>query len=574
MSSNQASKSEASTLRALQQSLPIGQTIYLDNSQNDAIMAALHSADRTADRYPNLYAALKGKHYDGDSIDEVTMVDGGKTASGKATANIWSQSKTATTLMGGSAYVFDHESGELLAQGNNTSLQSGFLGCSTQGDMASNAGELIDVLYVGYATSPDGSSRFYAFSKPSVPTSSSLVASDLAAEDTPTCYEGSGGITAVVTAPCTSSNTNVQIAVGRTAGIAPPSSTDYIYCEAKNITPPYLIVPFVGNVGLSGTIDFSTLSINNFDTKIFVDDTDQSQTSERATQYTSDAKVLAAMSQGSAPNVLSWSFPFDGKGSGDNGYQTTNSIVYSPNSLVNEIECFFYFAFNNIPFTNGSTAEPFYVCSKDTPEESSINCTMIKNLYFWWHCVAEGTMVLLEDGSELPVEKVNETHRVRSANGQSYAVAATVQGVHSSKDGREGTRQDKILRVVTKNGNELVATAHHTVFTANDRVEKMMHLVEGGSILTTDGLSEIISIESVEMEANFVGLMLGSPDEQSKPNFPTNKVGYYSGGILSGDQNTFIHHHKTGRLNTAAALAHVDEKLHVDYSSAVEQNRY
>ncbi|GGH69842.1 Hint domain-containing protein [Phaeocystidibacter marisrubri] len=574
MNSNLANKSDAGVLRALQQSLPDNQTTYLNNNQYDAIMAALNSANRTEDKYPNLYAALKGKLYVGDAIDEATMVDAGKTAAGKATANIWSQSKVATTLMGGSTYVFDHVSGELLAQGHNTSVQSGFLGCSTQADLASAAGSLIDVLYVGFSTSPDGSSRFYAYSRPSIPTTSSLVTRDLAAEDTPPCYEGSGGITAVVTAPCTTSNTNVQIAVGRTTGVTPPSTTDYIYCEATNIPSPYLIVPFVGNVGLSGTIDFGALSINNFETKIFVDDTDQSLTSERATAYTTDAKVLAAMSQGAAPNVLNWSFPFDGKGAGDNGYQTTNSLVYNPSSLVNEIECFFYFAFNNIPFTDGSAAEPFYVCSKDTPDESSINCTKILNLYFWWHCVAEGTMVILEDGSELPVEKVNETHRVRSANGQSYAVAATVKGLHSSDADGDGTRQDKILRVVTKNGKQLVATAHHTVFTADNQVEKMKHLAVGSTILTTDGPSEIVSIEPVEMKANFVGLMLGSPEEQSNPNFPTNKVGYYSGGILSGDQNTFIHHHKTGRLNTSAALTQVDEKLHVDYSSAVKQNRY
>lgn len=578
MSSNQANQSQSATLRKLQQSLPDGQTVYLDHGNGDhkeAILAALHSADRTEDKYPNLHDALNGEPYYGGAVDEVTMVDGGKTASGKATANVWSQSRVSTSIKGGSTYVFDHKSGKLLAQGNNTSLQSGFLGCATQADKASDAGDLIDVLHVGHATSPDGSSRFYALSRSSVPTASSLQASEVASEDFTGCYEGSGGITATVTAPCTShGNPSVQIAIGRVSTAPIPTSSDYVYLETSNTGSPYLIVPFVGNVALSGTIDFGALTIDNFNTKIYVNDADQSQTSERASEYTTNQKVLDAMSPGTAPNVLDWSFPYDGRGAGDKGYQTTDSIVYNPSSLVNEVDCYFYFAFLNIPFTNGTTAEPFYVCSKDTPEESSINCTKILNLYFWWHCVVEGTMVTLEDGTELPVEEVNETHRVRTADGKSYAVAATVLGHHSSSAGGGGTRHERIFRVMTKNGKEVIATSHHTIFTDAGTVKKVMHLALGDSILTIDGPSDIISLEPVEMEATFVGLMLGSPAEQSDPKFPTNMVGYYSGGILSGDQNTFIHHHKTARMETSVALAHVDEKLHTDYSSAVEHNRY
>jgi len=73
---------------------------------------------------------------------------------------------------------------------------------------------------------------------------------------------------------------------------------------------------------------------------------------------------------------------------------------------------YFYYMFD-IPMQNEQPNQTFYVCSKNSPEVHSVNCTTIDNLLFWWHCAVQGTPVTLESGETLAIEKVDNGHRVR-----------------------------------------------------------------------------------------------------------------------------------------------------------------
>lgn len=557
-------------LSAFRATLSENVTSYLDptnNKHREIIQLALKSANRNKADFPNLFKAHEnGRFYGGDrSMDTVKIVDAGKTKSGKATATIWSANKDKSLIKGGSTFVFDHDSKQLLAFGANITVQRGFLSCSTQAEHAADAGEKIDVLHLGHVTNKNGDTRFYAHSIKGISTEHAHAK----AIDIQTVGADTTAIHATIYDPQTShGNTDIQIALGRMASVNYPSTTDYIYCESTNMsTNPYLIVPFVGNAPLSGTIDFTKLTISNFETEIYLNKDDSTQYVSRETTYTTDADVLAAMSPGAYPNILEWNFPFDGKGSGDKGYQNTASIVYYPSSLVEEKDSYFFFAFKNIPYTDGTTAPPFYVCSTNTPDEGSVNCTKVLNLYFWWHCLLEGTKVLLEDGREIPIEEVNETHRIVSSNGKSYAVSATVRGYHSSKE-------ESIHELTTENGAKIVSSNGHIVFLDEKTSVKVGHVQPGDIILTASGPSKVVSNNQIDCEGMFVGLMIGSPEEQMESDFPKNFAGYMAGGILNGDQNAYLHHANQHRLDLNMALKHVHPDFHADYTSAVNQIRY
>jgi len=536
-----------------------GETTYLDvsNPTHKAfIQTMLELGGRTPENYPNLYNALKsGKSAKtAPDLDKVHLVDAGKTASGKATASVWSRSSGNAMIKGGTLLAFNSKTGELLAQGANTTVSSGFLDCPTHpaASAPAPAGTNLSLLYLGHATDADGSTRFYSYANNAMTA------------------EPMDGIQVNVTNPVIqhSQNTDIWIAVGRTAAYPPPSNTDYVFYEpTSNETNPYLIVPFSGNVALSGSIDLGSLTISDLSTSVFVNNGSGTTELSRASQYTTDADMIAAFSVGSSPNILQWNFPYDQK-----GYANTDSIVYQQTSMGNEIDSFFYFAFNNIPLQGGSTAPPFYVCSVGTPNEPSINCTQIPNLYFWWHCLAKGTLVTLEDGTQKPIEAINETFRVRTGvNGDSLAVCATVLGRHSA-DPANGTRKE-IFRLSTANGKTITATENHVVFADAETCRKISDLLPGDPILTSDGPSTVKSNDAITHDGMFYALALGNAQEMANADFPRNQASYYANGILCGDQLAMRHYVKTSNRDLDYMLPRIKPELHADYASAVQQMR-
>jgi hypothetical protein len=540
-----------------------GKTTYLDPSNPDqraVIETMLQAAGRTGSAYPHLYQALStnGAYKGSPDLDKVQMVDAGRTVSGNATASVWSCSGGQTLINGGNLMVFDSESGNLLAQGENAAVSNGFLACPTRAATAAPAAKNLSLLYLGHTTDTDGSTRFYSYS-----------------DEAQVADEPMDGIQANIIQPVItpgSTNTDIEIAVARTTGHPPPAGMDYIYYEASNEPDPYAfpIVPFVGNVALSGSINIAGLTIANLSTSLFFNNSaGVSQEVGRAVQYTTDADMIAACSVGSAPNILQWSFPYDGNTG--KGFQTTKSIVYNMNNMIREIDSYFYFAFTNIPFTDGSVSAPFYVCSYGSPEEGSVNCKQIPNLYFWWHCVAKGTMITLADGTLKPIEEVNETFRVKTPGGSSLAVWATVVGRHQS-DPAKG--ENDIYSLTTENGKTLTATEEHMLFLSSGTYRRIRDIVVGDTLETEDGPSKVKSNQSVAGDEMFYNLALGNAEEKKGADFPHGMAGFYANGILSGDQEAMRKNIRAIYSDLDYMLPRIQESLHQDYTSAVQQKRF
>nr|WP_295870550.1 Hint domain-containing protein [uncultured Chitinophaga sp.] len=545
---NTLSLQNAEALLSSQESLPAGKTIPLQLSkagQRDFAEQMLAAAGRTGKAYPHLYKALHtGNHDSAEGLDTVHLIDSGITAAGKATASVIACSDGNNMISGGYLMILDNESDELLAQGENTSVRSGIVVCTTRSATALPAGKELRILYFGHTTSDDGSTRFFFYTNTVV-----------------TGYS----ISVNVTSPVITVSTDglIHIGVGRTGGY--PTS-DYIYKESKNTNNPWLIAPFTGNVALSGAIDINRLTVANLSTNIIIQKTGgKPVTIGRSRQFTPDAGFVAGFFVGLAPNILQFNFPYD-----EMSHTNTQSIVYDPTSLGNQIASYFFFAFNGIPLKGGAVAPPFYVCSVGLPDEPSLNCTKIPNLYYWWHCLAKGTLVTLEDGSQKPIEEITQNDRVKTGNGKTLGVYGTVKGVHTS-DGTAG--EDGIYKVTTANGKSFVATGNHMIFIATDKCNSVHDLAAGDTILTEDGASTVKSITAIAYDDTFYALALGHPEEQAAKDFPENRAGYYAGGVLHADQNAM-------RIQTAARyrdlnymLPRIKPELHQDYTSALNDMR-
>lgn len=550
------SAEDLDTLHDLARSLPEGETKTLDPRdprQNAAIRLGLGIGGFTPDKYPALYRSLDGAPPGKASSDTLILIDAGPTADGKATATVWTSAGGETQTLGGVLFAFDRATGGLAACGENTALSSGFLTCPTRSAQADPAPtEGMRLLQLSHVTDPQGNSRFLAMT---------------------TEAAAGQGIQANVTQPVIvkSAHKVIEISVGRMAGWD-NTDCDYIYLNpdhTQNDDKPNLVCPFVGSVALSGTPDLGAITVNNLVTNIVVDDgSGGSWLIPRDPTYTTDARLIAGVQQGSPPNVVTWQYPYDGP---TGYYKNTSSLVYQTSSLQSEIVSYFYFMFD-IPMQNGQPNQTFYVCSKDSPEVHSVNCTTIDNLLFWWHCAVEGTLVTLEDGETLPIEQVNNSHRVKSADGRSWAVRATRHGAHKSCNDASGT--EALYRMETDNGHCLSASGAHLIAMADGGFSQICDLAEGDEVLTQDGPAGVAGHAVIAFDGMCYSLAIGNEEEMADDDHPTDAAIYFAGGIGCGDHMAMRAHTLNRRGDLDAILARAAESLHVDVRSAFADRRF
>jgi len=301
---------------------------------------------------------------------------------------------------------------------------------------------------------------------------------------------------------------------------------------------------------------------------IMIDSNGQSVMIDRATAYTTDTKLLAAFTVNG--NALSWKFPFDGWNAGGKSYQNTNSIVYVPSSIASEVVSYFYFAFT-IPLTVGPAAI-FYVCSKNSPEMKSLNCTEVGDLMFWFHCAKAGTMVRLEDGSEIAIETVTNDHRVRGVDGNGYGVRATKQGQHPASATQTGATA--VYAMTTGNGRSLTATGEHTLALGDGAYRRICDLDVGDLVLTDEGPSPVETNGPVDSDDVFYSLALGTVDELAEGGVSTGDLCFFTNGIASADHETMRRQSERFREDLDFVLPRLHPDLHADYASALRLRRF
>lgn len=501
-----------------------GRTATLDPANADhknLISSFLEAAGKGNDRYPALHDAIaQGASANGGAVD-ATVVDLGRDRSGRATSRTWVSSRGGAYISGAHTLVLDAESNRVLASGSATQVGGTLVQASTRTAEAQPAAPQMTALTFYHSqASPDAAPSFGL-------TSTSMATA-----------EEEGGPDITLTAPVKTKSTGPYIVIALARDPQHQNGdADYVYPSSSNVTPDRLVVPFVGTASLPYEVD--TTQQPTLTTKLYV-------SAANAWVYPYPGFDLAGPVTMSGFDV-SWNYPFD-----DQPINQTASIQYDVNTAADDTVTDFFYQFA-IPVQNPiAPVYTFTVCSNDTPDEPSLNCYKIPDLQYWWHCLAPGTPVTLEDGRTIPVEAVDNSMRVRTGTGGVAAVEATSRGMHTSAQG-------PMRRLTTRGGLGVVLSASHPVLTPGGLVPAE-DVAVNSEILTEHGGEAVVGNEPLSYEGLVFNLKLVQDGEPGT---------YLAGGIAVGDHVALAAQHRKLRHDADYVLSRIPETHHRDWMSAL-----
>jgi hypothetical protein len=497
-----------------------------DPRQAELIAEVLTAAGRGPDRYPALHAALKdgGKGADPDA-DHCTIIDAGKDSQGRATARGWLASRGTAFISGAVTMAVDADSGKVLAAGSATQVGGTLVQAATVSAEAGGAPEKLTAVTLFHAqTTPDTPPRF------------GLVAR--------TAETVTGDIRANVVAPQPIKLHGQTTLIGLCRDREHMGNVDYAYVDNGNSDPDRLAVPFTGTAPIAEGVDTSRpITVT---TQIYV---------MAAKAYLAPLRGFPLTGQSGSGYTVSFDYPFDGK-----PVNQTASIQYEANAQANNNNPSAFFFQFTVPIQGlGNPTVTFTVCSRDYPEEPSINCTVIPDLQFWWHCLGEDTTVLLADGGTAPIDAINNDNRVVSGIGDATPqVTATTRAYHDDNGGR-----DPMLRLKTEGGLSLLLSSHHPVITPERGPVAAEDLQAGDTVLTADGAQSIAGIEPEDYNNQLVFNLQVPRDDGEIGTFVAN-------GIIVGDVDAMTAHDDRMRHDADYNLPRIPEEQQKDWLSAVE----
>lgn len=509
--------------------VPNGQGLTLDPANADhrsLITDLLAASGKGPDRYPALHATLASPPTAAGGEVDASIVDLGRDRGGRATSRTWIASRGGAYLSGALTLVLDAGSGKLLAAGTATQVGGNLVQVATRTAKALPAtGKMQAVTFYHSQQTPA-----------TAPTFALTSSTQVTLQD---------GLTVNVTEPVqtTSQGPYIVIGEGRMPGYTNPDA-DYTYPSPANVYPDRLVVPFTGNATLPYETAVTPENPIGMTTKLFV-------TSAQAWTTPYPGFDLSGPVTASGYDVT-WSYPFDNQ-----TIETTASIQYTQLANLIDPVTDFYYQFN-VPVDNMfSPILTFTVCSQDVPGEPSENCTVIKDLQYWWHCVAEGTLVRLADGSEAPIETLDNQSVVHSGAGPEPApVIATSRAPHHDYNGR-----DRALKLRTNGGHELVLSAGHAVVTPAGLVTAR-DLRAGDTVLTASGPDTLAACDTVAYEGLVYNLRV---TETGGREFGA----YLANGIAVGDHLAQAAQYRARRHSPQHVLPTLPATHHQDYLSAL-----
>ncbi|MFA6125606.1 Hint domain-containing protein [Sphingomonas sp.] len=554
MTNASVSSEHLTALSALADLIPAGTAVALDPSDpvhRAGIEAALAAAGRTADRYPALHAALNGNG--AGTPDTLTLLDLGKDRSGNATAMTLHAGATGNIYTGGALFAFDGTSGALLASGDNSNVGDGAVAISTKTAAAQSADGSLQALSVNHSVTQNGTTSFTAYATEATPVTS-------------------GDMTFTIEQPTLTPKNGqyLQIALGRLPGVN-STDVDYYYYSSSNDANPYLICPFLGSAILPYDVSGTPgQPLNGAATSAFIYISSGGTVYQYPvnTTYTTNFANRVTMDASNSQQV-DWSYAYQA----GSYYNSTTSIVYAQSSLVNINTCYFVFNFS-VPVT-GAPISPyaFTVCSVNTPEESSPQChKIIPQIMFVAHCLAQGTLVTLADGGKVPIEALNNGHRVSTGGEPSdLAVEATTHGEHEADE--NSAHGQAMYRLTTDAGHELVATGLHPIQTP-DGLAQLDALAPGDVITTDSGTAKVASCQQIAWKGLVHNLKLGDEADRAGGLDKNAVCTFIANGIVVGDVLSQRAEHYRITHDIDLMRRKLPDSLVTDYASAIEDIRY
>lgn len=512
---------------------PDGQALPLnpaDPRHRQVIDYFLGASNKGPDRYPALHADL-ARVADGSlpahdpADDNAQIIDLGADGGGRATSRTWLASRGGAYVSGATTQVLNADTGEVLASGTATQVGGTLVQVATSTAEAKPAAQrMTAVTFYHSQAAPGAAPRF------------GMVASTQANLDP--------GLIINVPNPQKQGAPSSSVVIG-VARQGASSDVDYWYPETQNQDPDRLVVPFTGDATLPVQTAVTSSNPIRVKTQLYVW---KAQAWMNVFPGFDLQKLLKA-----SGNRVTWSYPYDKQ-----SVMTTASIQYESNSAANDTQSAFFYQFQ-VPTTDPT--QPFYtftVCSVDSPNEPSKNCKTVPNIQYWWHCLAEGTRVTLADGSEAPIESLDNTVAVRSRGGATLPVQATSRGLHDDELEPEPAR-----RLTTEGGRTLVLSARHPVVTPEGLVAAR-DLAPGDRVETLDGTDAVAANDEAAYDGVMYNLNLGGVGEGG-----AEFGSFAANGVLVGDHTAQADLFHANRHDPERVLPTLPETHHQDFLSAL-----
>lgn len=225
-----------------------------------------------------------------------------------------------------------------------------------------------------------------------------------------------------------------------------------------------------------------------------------------------------------------------------------NAISFGTSPWVSDTQTFFT-AKVVVTLNDGTPAWSSVLSSTQPDTNPTDGVAYIKPIMYVWHCLAAGTQIAMTDGSTQNVENLNVNMRVKSANGTSQNVQATLAQPHW------GT----VYVVTTQGGLSLTCSGTHPMMTPNGAVQAST-LAPGSTVLTRNGTDTVARVAQQQQSGEgLFNLWLDGA---------AGTTTFYANGFLVGDYQMQVALLKES--DPAAVRARLPTYLHTDYDSHLE----
>lgn len=242
-----------------------------------------------------------------------------------------------------------------------------------------------------------------------------------------------------------------------------------------------------------------------------------------------------------------------------NSIEDGNPIVFGKANWSADTTVYFKCKIEVKTENSGDDFEKVYITSEDVDDPDEWDGRLyIKPLKFTWHCLAQGTMITMADGSKKKIEDLQGGEAVlMDNNGRNMRVNATFVGEHNGK----------VVVLETADKAELTLSDTHVV-AVPDGLKLAHQLKTGDIVITRSGPQKLISAKQIKYNGFLFNLELGSFHQQRQ--MPKESFTMFANGFRVGDQTLQSYYFETYRKSDKLVKEALPREWHKDFESLVD----
>lgn len=176
---------------------------------------------------------------------------------------------------------------------------------------------------------------------------------------------------------------------------------------------------------------------------------------------------------------------------------------------------------NTVPKNLGITSTTYGQLTQDNVVDGVAYICPVEHS---WHCVASGTLVIMDNGSTKPIDNIRGGEVLRIDAENTMEVRSTVE--------QPVMDTDTVYELIDSKGNTLIITGDHWIAQPNG-YKPVAELAQSDEILTVSGTATIKSLKQVDFNGKLLTLSLGNHEQ--RPTIGFEGTTFVANNILVGD---------------------------------------